>query len=69
MEVYYSTYDDATTALAMDTAAAFHLLPSGGSDFHGENKPDIHLGEGSGGLAVPDQFHRKLKELSKTKKI
>lgn len=69
MEVYYSTYDDATTALAMDTAAAFHLLPSGGSDFHGENKPDIRLGEGRGGLAVPDQFHRKLKELSKTKKI
>lgn len=68
MEVYYSTYDAATTALAVDTAAAFCLRPSGGSDFHGANKPDIRLGEGRGALAVPDRFHRQLKALSKSEK-
>ena len=61
MEVYYSTYDEATTALAVDTAAAFGLLPSGGSDFHGENKPDIRLGEGRGGLRVPANWLEALK--------
>jgi predicted metal-dependent phosphoesterase TrpH len=65
MEVYYSTYDGATTALAQDTAAAFGLQPSGGSDFHGDNKPDIHLGEGRGELAVPDQLRLQLKALSR----
>ena len=53
MEVYYSTYDDATTSLALDTAAAFGLKKSGGSDFHGVNKPDIRLGEGRGNLKIP----------------
>ena len=28
------------------------MLPSGGSDFHGANKPDIELGKGRGGLRV-----------------
>lgn len=68
MEVYYSTYDPATTALAVDTAATFGLLPSGGSDFHGANKPDIRLGEGRGGLAVPDLFHQQLKSLAQNEK-
>ena len=61
MEVYYSTYDAATTALALDTAAAFGLKKSGGSDFHGENKPDIRLGEGRGGLRVPAHWLEELK--------
>lgn len=61
MEVYYSTYNEATTALAKDTAAAFGLLKSGGSDFHGTNKPDIRLGEGRGGLRVPSRWLEELR--------
>ena len=34
------------------TAAQHHLLLSGGSDFHGGNKPDISIGTGRGGLRV-----------------
>ena len=41
---------------ALELAKEFHLLPSGGSDFHGENKPDISLGSGRGDLAVPMSF-------------
>lgn len=63
MEVFYSTYDDATTALALDTAAAFGLKKSGGSDFHGANKPDIRLGEGRGGLRIPSAWLEELKNL------
>lgn len=69
MEVYYSAYDEATTAAALATAEAFCLLPSGGSDFHGGNKPDIRLGEGRGGLRVPARFQEGLKESLKNQKI
>ena len=61
MEVYYSTYDDATTALALETAEAFGLRKSGGSDFHGANKPDIRLGEGRGNLRIPAQWLQTLR--------
>ena len=61
MEVYYSTYDEAATALALDTAAAFGLKKSGGSDFHGANKPDIRLGEGRGNLQIPASWLEELK--------
>ena len=53
MEVYYPLFDDDQTALAERVAEEFGLLKSGGSDFHGENKPDIRLGVGKGNLTVP----------------
>lgn len=65
METVYVTYDKATTILAKETARSFGLLESGGSDFHGENKPDIRLGEGRGTLAVPEEFLARLKASQK----
>ena len=56
METAYSTYDVQATALAQSMADRYGLLPSGGSDFHGSNKPDIRLGVGKGNLAVPQQW-------------
>ena len=53
LEVYYTKYDEATTRCACELAAEFELLPSGGSDFHGDAKPDTKLGVGTGQLAVP----------------
>lgn len=53
MEVYYSKFDEKTTALAEQLTKEFYLFPSGGSDFHGENKPDIHLGTGRNNLCIP----------------
>jgi predicted metal-dependent phosphoesterase TrpH len=61
MEVLYPKYSAAETALAEEIAVEFGLLPSGGSDFHGENKPDIALGSGKGELKVPDAFRNALK--------
>lgn len=63
MEVYYSTYDDETTALASQIAEEYHLLPSGGSDYHGLNKPHISLGTGKGCLYVPSMCLSRLKAL------
>lgn len=53
MEVYYSKFSREQTALAGRLVEEFGLLPSGGSDFHGANKPDIQLGIGRGDLEVP----------------
>lgn len=53
MEVYYPKFSEEQTALAVQIAAEFGLLESGGSDFHGANKPDISLGTGRDNLRIP----------------
>ncbi len=60
MEVLYGMYDGETTRLAMEIADTFGILYSGGSDYHGGNKPHIQLGKGRGELAIPMDFCRAL---------
>ena len=54
IEAYYSTHSPSDTKLYLDMADEYDLIATGGSDFHGANKPDVHLGKGFGGLKVPD---------------
>lgn len=61
METRYSRYNESTTCKAMETAARFGLLESGGSDFHGTNKPDISIGTGTGDLHIPLQILERLR--------
>ena len=61
METLYSTYDEDTCRLSRAIAEEFGLLESGGSDFHGGNKPDIKVGTGRGGLRVPDRFLERVR--------
>ena len=60
METLYSTFDETRTAKAIAIAEEFGLKQSGGSDFHGSNKPDIDLGSGRGNLAIPMEFLLRL---------
>ena len=60
METDYSTFDEATTALAHAIADEYGLCHSGGSDYHGTNKPDIRVGTGKGTLAVPFAYYENL---------
>lgn len=53
MEVFYSKFSPEQIALACRFAEEFGLLKSGGSDFHGANKPDTFLGTGKGNLRIP----------------
>ena len=62
METRYPRFSEAQTRLAAGIAREFGLLESGGSDFHGENKPDIRMGTGTGTLCVPDEFLARLRE-------
>ncbi len=53
IECQYSLHDEEQTKIALRLADRFGLKYSGGSDFHGGNKPDIALGVGKGDLKVP----------------
>lgn len=61
IETVYSKYSKETEKLAHSIAAEYGLKDSGGSDFHGTNKPDISIGSGKGSLYVPMDFFEKLK--------
>lgn len=56
IEVLYSTYKPADEHYIKSLGKEFDLKFSGGSDFHGSNKPDIRLGSGRGNLSIPYSF-------------
>ena len=56
-----SKYTKEEQEFCTQCAKEFGLLESGGSDFHGENKPDIKIGLGQGDLQVPYEFLSKMK--------
>ncbi len=56
IEALYSTYTAGEEAHMKSLARQYGLLITGGSDFHGSNKPDIDLGTGRGNLHVPDSI-------------
>ena len=60
MESIYSEYDEETTERSFALCREYSVLPSGGSDFHGKNKPDIALGSGRGNLRIPLAFARDM---------
>ena len=63
IECRYSGYSPEQCAYLETLAEEYGLLKTGGSDFHGSNKPHIRLGSGKHGeLSVPYEFLRHLKE-------
>ena len=52
LEVYHSSHNASQSIRLQDLAVRYGLLPTGGSDFHGGNKPDIQIGVGRGGLKL-----------------
>lgn len=62
IEAIYSTYTPGEEDLVKKIAAQNGLLISGGSDFHGSNKPSIRLGTGKGQLYVPYSVLDEIRE-------
>lgn len=52
LEVYHSSNNSYESRKLRELAGRHGLLPTGGSDFHGDNKPDIRIGVGRGNLKV-----------------
>ena len=64
IEAVYSTYSESNERLIRRLAKENNLLLSGGSDFHGDNKPSIRLGVGRGNLKVPYEFLENIKKVT-----
>ena len=56
MEIVYSYCERSLLKRSVEIFREFSLLPSGGTDFHGDKKPDIKLGTGRANLSVPYEF-------------
>lgn len=61
IEAIYNNHTAGEERQIRRLAAKYHLLVSGGSDFHGANKPKLDLGIGYGGLHVPDTVLKDIK--------
>ena len=61
IEAFYSTYTNQDERDMLRLADKYDLLLSGGSDFHGTNKPGLDLGCGYGKLFVPEDLLTKIK--------
>ena len=67
MECRYSGYGPERVAYLEALAGEYGLLKTGGSDFHGQNKPRIRLGSGvDGELAVPYEWLERLREAAQS---
>ena len=56
VEGIYPSYTQEQTVFLNRMATKHNLIITGGSDFHGENKPHIKIGVGTGQLNVPDEL-------------
>ncbi len=66
-EVYHSSNNQYESGKLRKLARQYDLFPTGGSDFHGSNKPDIGIGVGRGGLRVTALLLDDIKRIRREK--
>ncbi len=65
IEVYHSEHSAADSAEFAGIARRFDLIQTGGSDYHGDNKPEIRLGSGiNGNLCLNYRFLEDMRDMS-----
>ena len=62
MEAIYGRYSPSERSELTAVALRNQLVPTGGSDYHGTYKADLHVGVGLGDLEVPDSVLDDLRE-------
>lgn len=62
LEAVYSTNRWLDESNLKRLARKYNLKITGGSDFHGNNKPTIDLGSGKGNLAIPYELWQNLRQ-------
>lgn len=66
IEVYYTGHRPEQVDALLRLADEFHLIPTGGTDYHGAVTPELRIGTAYGALNVPDEsFDRLLDRLAK----
>ena len=63
IEVYYAEHKPENIKKFRRWAEEFDLICTGGTDYHGNNSPDLKLGTGFGQLRVPDEALVQLKSV------
>jgi 3',5'-nucleoside bisphosphate phosphatase len=61
LEVYYSEHTQGMINFYLDLVKKYDLLATGGSDFHGDAKPEVKLGA----IKIPYELVEKLKDAQK----
>lgn len=61
LEVMHSTNKPGDEDILKGMAAHFGLMMTGGSDFHGDNKPGIFIGVGKGNMKIPYSYYETLR--------
>lgn len=62
IECRHSSHTPGQMAYLELLAGEYGLLKTGGSDYHGDIKPDIKIGTGTGFVSVPSSWLERLKE-------
>jgi len=60
IEVFYPEHTPDLVARYTEIAKQHELLITGGTDFHGSNKPGINMGSGRGNFSVPYKVYEQL---------
>ena len=68
LECRYSLYHEEQSQALLALARDYGLVPTGGSDYHGTNKPHIAMGVGTGSLAVPADWLEPVRALAASTK-
>lgn len=56
IECYYTTFTKQQHEYILNLTNEKGLFISGGSDYHGKRKPNVHLGVGKGNLSIPEEI-------------
>lgn len=65
VEKYYPSYKKEDWEFLNYLIEKYKLIPSGGTDFHGKNRPEIGIGTGNGDMLIPYSIYTNI--LSKQK--
>jgi hypothetical protein len=57
LEAYYYAHSKSEEDYFLKISRKLSILATGGSDFHGDNKPKVVLGKGNGNLLVPREVY------------
>ena len=56
IECYYTTFSEEQHKTLLKLCVRNNFLVSGGSDYHGQNKPNVKIGIGFGNLKIPEHI-------------
>lgn len=65
IEIYYPEHPSESVRFYANIAREYNLFITGGSDFHGNIKPEIKLGSGLGDLFIPYEIYENIINLLK----